>query len=116
MNSRWLRNVVLVLTAVVSGALAVACDSKSDGSESAAGANHATVSGTYENANDNMVMNFQAGNRVTMVIDGESTDLTWEMDGADKVVVHGMEGMNMVYTINSDGNLSDGMGGVFRKK
>ena len=118
MNSRWLRKVVLALTAVVSGLLAVACGSESDGSDSAMGASHGAVSGLYENANDNMSLDFHAGNKVTVVIDGDRTELTWEMDGADKVVVHGMDGMNMLYTINSDGNLSDamGMGGVFRKK
>jgi hypothetical protein len=37
------------------------------------------------------------------------------MDGADAVAFHAVDG-NFVYTINNDGNLLDGYGGVFTKK
>ncbi len=38
------------------------------------------------------------------------------MDGADKLVIHLQDGVNLMFTINSDGNLSDGIGGVFIRK
>lgn len=113
MNNRWIRKIVLAGTAALFALLMSACDSKPEGSASAS---TGSVLGTYENANENSVINLQDGNKVTMIVDGENTNLTWEMDGADKVVIHGMEGVSLVFTINSEGNLSDGMGSVFRKK
>lgn len=75
--------------------------------------NASSVLGTYVNANDGISFELLAGNRA-LITDGEyPSEQTWEMDGADKVVIHIPEGVNLVFTFNSDGNLSDGMGGVY---
>jgi len=78
--------------------------------------NASSVLGEYENVNDGIYFELAAGNRAIITDEGSPTEHTWEMDGADKVVIHGQDGVNLVFTFNSDGNLSDGYGGVYIKK
>jgi len=110
--------VTLVLAALLATVVAVGCEDKSSpsGGASATPAPARSVLGTYENANDKLTVVLKPDNKATMIDEGKSTEHTWEMDGADKVIVHGTDGVNLGFTINSDGHLSDGMGGVFRKK
>ncbi len=90
-------------------------DGSSDKAPKNAG-NASNVLGVYENANDDMSFELLPGNRA-LVTDGDyPVETTWEMDGADKVVLHVGNGVNLVFTFNSDGNLSDGYGGIFIRK
>jgi len=111
--------VTLVLAALVTALMAAGCDDKSSSSGNGSAATPASarnVLGTYENAADKLTVVLKPDNKATLIDEGKSTEHTWEMDGADKVIVHGMDGVKLGFTINSDGHLSDGMGGVYRKK
>ena len=119
MNTRILRS-VSAITVIVLGALTLpGCGGGETPSAAkpAAKASTANVLGKYENAQEKLLIELKADNKAYLTDEeGKTTELPWEMDGADKVVVHGTEGINLVYTINSEGHLSDGMGGVYRKK
>jgi hypothetical protein len=75
-----------------------------------------SVLGVYENANDGMSIELLADNRAILTEEGSSTEHAWETDGADKVVIHAQDGVNLVFTVNSEGNLSDGYGGIYIRK
>lgn len=119
MKNSWFGNIVSVLATLLISLMVAACGAQSEPGPSGSSARSSTdVLGTYENANDGVVITLKADNKATMIDEEQSTELTWEMDGADRLVVHGMEGINLIFNVNSEGNLSDdmGLGSVFRKK
>jgi hypothetical protein len=114
MLRRALRCVVLAMLLVPTAMLATACSKDSSAGTSTNAP--ASVLGTYESAAEKMTLELKSGGKATITDEGKPTEHNWEMDGASKVVVHGADGVNLLFTVNSDGNLSDGMGTIFKKK
>jgi hypothetical protein len=75
-----------------------------------------SILGIYENANDKLTIELKADNKATLTDEGAKTNLVWETDGINKVVIHGKDGVDMLLNVNSEGNLYDSVGGVYRKK
>lgn len=92
------------------------CGDGSTGEAPKSAIKETSLVGEYENAIDGIYFELAAGNRAILSDEEIRTEHTWEMDGADKVVIHTQDGADLVFTINSDGNLSDGGGGVYIRK
>src|SRR5690348_16146087 len=61
--------------------------------------------GTYKNAKDGSTLVLQADHKGTLDAAGTKGDLTWEVAGDDKIIVHA--GIPIEMFRNSDGNLRD---------
>ncbi len=125
MNHQWFRYVACFLTALLIGMALAACGAKSESGTRACSTRN--VLGTYESVDlgvviklesDNKATITESDNKVTMVDEGQSTEVPWKMSGDKQLVVHVKEGMTITYNINPDGSLSDAMdlGSVYRKQ
>jgi hypothetical protein len=108
------KGLVLGLVFVILG-----CSGGESGSASnSEGRTEKSILGYYENTVDKVGVELKADGKATMFVDGEPAEVTWERDGADRIMVYGADGWRIAYKFNSDGNLSDdmGYGSILRKQ
>ena len=73
--------------------------------------------GKYVNKHDNITVEIKPDGKAVMTDEGKSTETKYDMDGPDKVIVYGTEGIRFAFTRNADGNLSmQGFDTVFIKE
>jgi hypothetical protein len=107
-------SLVLALIIALTG-----CSGDSDAQSKSEGRSEKSILGVYENKVDRVVVELKTEGKAIMVVDEANPyETTWERDGADRIIIYGAEGMRLMYTFNSDGNLSNdmGLGSVLRKK
>jgi len=69
--------------------------------------------GTYKNAKDGSTLVLQTDHKGTLDAAGSKGDITWEISGDDKIIVHA--GIPIEMFRNSDGNLRDPEGTDWKK-
>jgi hypothetical protein len=95
---------------MVTAVLLLGCDGKD---KAKAGGGDAKWLGTYKNAKDGSTLVLQTDHKGTLDAAGAKGDLTWEIAGDDKIVVHAVIPIDMIR--NSDGNLRDQEGTDWKK-
>lgn len=68
---------------------------------------------TYKNSKEGGRLTLQADHKGTLEMSGTKGDITWEVTGDDKIIVHAPFPITMFLT--SDGNLRDEEGTVWKK-
>jgi len=95
------RTIGLFTLALLLGGLAAGCDKDSK------------WYGTYKNSKDGSTLVLQSEHKGTLDSMGTKGDLTWEVNGDDKITVHIAIPIQMFR--NSDGSLRDEEGTVWKK-
>jgi hypothetical protein len=95
------RTIGLLALALFLGGLSLGCDKDSK------------WYGTYKNPKDNSTLVLQAEHKGTLDAMGTKGDVTWEINGDDKITVHIPIPIEMFR--NSDGSLRDPEGTVWKK-
>jgi hypothetical protein len=108
-----IRPILLVsLTMILFGLMAACNGDKSAKAEAATKDKEAKWLGSYKNTKENGTLVLQAEHKGTLDMSGTKGDITWEIAGDDKIIVHIPIPMEMFQT--SDG-LRDTEGTVWKK-
>lgn len=108
------RTVYLLVLAVLAGAFLTACGDSKAKADSDPKQKESKFLGSYKNSKDNSsTLVLQTDHKGTLDMSGTKADVTWEVEGDDKIVVHA--GIPISMFLNSDGSLRDEEGAVWKK-